>query len=41
MDDLIRRKPSYVDAGPAGGKVQGARPEPDEIGLATLLRRGA
>ena len=41
VDDLIKRKPHLAARRPRGDVGQGARPETDEIGLATLLRRGA
>lgn len=41
VDDLIAHKPHLAARRPRGDVGQGARPKADEIGLATLLRRGA
>lgn len=42
VDELISAKPHLAARRPRGGDVgQGARPEPDDTGLAGLLRRGA
>jgi hypothetical protein len=41
VDALIQRKPHLAARRPSGDVGQGARPEVDEVGLATLLRRGA
>lgn len=40
VDDLIARKPHLAARRPRGDVGQGARPEVEEIGLASLLRRG-
>lgn len=41
VEDLVKRKPHLAARRPAGNVGQGARPEPQEDGLAALLRRGA
>ena len=41
VDELIARKPHLAARRPRGDVGQGARPEPDDTGLAGLLRRGA
>jgi hypothetical protein len=41
VDELIARKPHLAARRPRGDVGQGARPEPDDTGLASLLRRGA
>ena len=41
VDELVKRKPHLAARRPRGDVGQGARPEPDDTGLATLLRRGA
>ena len=41
VDDLIKRKPHLAARRPTGNVGQGARPEPQEEGLAAMLRRGA
>ncbi len=41
VEDLIKRKPHLAARRPTGDVGQGARPEAPEMGLASLLRRGA
>jgi hypothetical protein len=41
VEDLIKRKPHLAARRPTGNVGQGARPEAAEVGLASLLRRGA
>ncbi len=41
VDALIKRKPHLAARRPTGNVGQGARAETQEIGLASLLRRGA
>ncbi len=41
VDGLIKRKPHLAARRPTGNVGQGARPEVEEVGLASLLRRGA
>jgi hypothetical protein len=41
VDDLVQRKPHLAARRPTGDVGQGARPEAPEMGLASLLRRGA
>jgi hypothetical protein len=41
VEDLLRRKPHLAARRPHGDVGQGARPESSEVGLASLLRRGA
>ena len=41
VEDLVKRKPHLAARRPTGNVGQGARPEPQEEGLASLLRRGA
>lgn len=41
VDDLVKRKPHLAARRPRGDVGQGARPEVPEMGLASMLRRGA
>ena len=41
VDELVKRKPHLAARRPRGDVGQGARPEVQEEGLASLLRRGA
>lgn len=41
VDELLERKPHLASRRPVGDVGQGARPEPDGVSLAGLLRAGA